>query len=85
MKKIFKVTDEYIETYARGDPFNNPIVCAIKEQVFPDAQEIIVHDDEVYIDGELWELCIEAVRFMIDWDKGKRVQPMILALNSMWK
>lgn len=77
LKKV-NVTIEMIEMFAPGCPYNNPIAIAIKEQLFPEAGEILVTGEGIYVDGKLISPQRETTRFILDWNKGKKVVPMIL-------
>lgn len=76
------ISQDSINTLARGCPYNNPIAVALKEQGFPDANEIIVHgDDEIYIDGKPITPTLPMIRFIKDWNSGKKVVPMVLGYH----
>lgn len=80
--KSITVTHEAIETLVRGCPWNNPITVALKEQGFPDANEIVVHgNDEIYVDGMAVFPTIAMIRFIKDWNSGKKVVPMCLGYH----
>jgi hypothetical protein len=83
MKKMFKVTEEYIHGFARcEDPINNPVALAIKQQVFPHAADIVVQGEDVLVDGEMWTLCIAGIRFLNKWNLGRRVDEQYLFITS---
>lgn len=77
LKKV-NVTTEMIEMFTPGDITNNPVTIALKEQLFPDANEIIVTGEGIWVDGAMIAPQLETTRFINDWNKGKKVQPMIL-------
>jgi hypothetical protein len=76
--KQVNVTQEMIETYCGECPYNNPIAAAIKEQLYPDASEIIVTGEGVYVDKVLISPKLATTQFINDWFRGRKVQPMIL-------
>jgi hypothetical protein len=83
MKKMFKITTEIFDDSVRGEhPVNNPVVTALKRQVFPDARSIFVHGNDVVVDGEMWTLCIDGVRLLNQWNAGKRVEEQYLTITS---
>lgn len=78
--KQLNVTMEMIESFAPGDPTNNPVAVALKEQLFPDASEILVTGESIFVDGAMISPKLETTRFINDFNKGKKVQPMILGV-----
>lgn len=80
--KEIRVTVEMISEYAPGDPWNNPIAAAIKEDAAPDAREILVTADEIYIDGQLVTPTLQTTRWINDWNAGRKVAPSILGYRT---
>jgi hypothetical protein len=76
--KRVSITSDMIAEFIRGDEINNPIVAALKEQCFPDATEILLHGDELYIDRVLYQPTIQMIRWMNAWNTGRKVEPCIL-------
>jgi hypothetical protein len=76
--KRITITQEAIDEFAPGDPTNNPVVIALKEQCFPDATEIVVHGDEIFVDGMLIKPTVSTVRWMNAFHAGRRVVPCLL-------
>lgn len=80
--KEIRVTTEMISECVPGDPWNNPIAMAIKEDAAPNANEIIVTADEIYIDMQLVTPTLQTTRWINDFNAGRKVAPSILGYRT---
>lgn len=78
IRKEILITTEYIDLYVPGDSTNNPISHAMKKDAFRNANEIIVHADEIWIDGQLIIPTLQMTRWVNDWNNFRKVSPSIL-------
>lgn len=76
--KRIEITQQMIDSFAPGCSVNNPLTMALKEQVYLDATEIIIHGDEIYVDGRMLVPLPQTVQWMNDWHKGRKVKPSTL-------
>lgn len=81
-QKIITIEQETINTLARGCPWNNPVAVALKEQAFPEARQILVHTEEdIYVDGMPILPSLSMIRFIKDWNAGRKVVPTVLGYS----